>query len=164
LADWDPPPLCSFKVNFDVAIRPTFAVAGAVLRDHSGKFLAVNTLKLPPMDALMGEAHAALLASRLAVSMGCSPLIIEGDSLLTILALKDPLLFSDWIFAPVISDSLVQLHSINVWSALKISRCANLDAHLVAGWAASHLVFGSIPTFSPFISSIRLRSGNDHPL
>jgi hypothetical protein len=49
------------------------------------------------MDALMGEAHAALLASRLAVSMGCSPLIIGGDSLLTILALKDHLLFSDWI-------------------------------------------------------------------
>jgi hypothetical protein len=89
LADWDPPPLGSFKVNFDVAIRPTFAVAA------SEKFLTVNTLKLPPMDALMGEAHAALLASRLAVSMGCSPLIIEGDSLLTILALKDPLLFSD---------------------------------------------------------------------
>jgi hypothetical protein len=87
------------------------------------------------MDALMGEAHAALLAFRLAVSIGCSPLIIDGNSLLTILALKDPLLFSDWISALVISDSLVQLHSINVWNALKISRCtrAYLDAHLVVG-------------------------------
>jgi hypothetical protein len=65
--------------------------------------------------------------------MGCSPLIIEGDSLLTIMALKDPLLFSNWISAPVIFDFLVQLHSINVWSALKISRCGNLDAHIVAG-------------------------------
>jgi len=90
-----------------VVICPTFAVAAAVLQDHSGKFLAVNTLKLPPMDALMDEAHEALLASRLAVSMGYSPLIIEGDSLLTILALKDPLLFSYWISAPVIFDSLV---------------------------------------------------------
>jgi hypothetical protein len=114
LVDWDPLSLGSFKVNFDVAIRPTFAVAAAVLQDHSEKFLAVNTLKLPPIDALMGEAHAALLASKLAVSMGCSPLIIEGDSLLTILALKDHLLFSDRIFAPVIFDSFVQLHSINV--------------------------------------------------
>jgi hypothetical protein len=48
LADWDPP-LDSFKVNFDVAIRPAFAVAAAVLRDHSEKFLIVNTLKLPPI-------------------------------------------------------------------------------------------------------------------
>jgi hypothetical protein len=55
----------------------------------------------------MGEAHAALLASWLAVSMGCSPLIIERDSVFTILALKDPLLFSNWIFAHVISDTIV---------------------------------------------------------
>jgi hypothetical protein len=58
LVDWEPPPLGFFKVNFDVAIRQTFAVAAAVLQDHFEKVLAVNTLKLPPMDALMGEAHA----------------------------------------------------------------------------------------------------------
>jgi hypothetical protein len=156
LADWDPLPLGSFKVNFDVAIRPTFAVAAAILRDHSEIFLAVNTLKLPPIDALMDEAHATLLAFRLAVSMGCSPLIIEGESLLTILTLNDHLLFSDWIFTPVIFNSLVQLHSINVWRALKIFRCANLDVHLVAEWVPSHIVFKSILTVSLFISSIRL--------
>lgn len=94
LADWDPPPLGSFKVNLDVVICPTFAVAATVLQDHSGKFLAVNTLKLPPMNTLMDEARGALLSSRLAVSIGYSPLIIEENSLLTILTLKDPLLFS----------------------------------------------------------------------
>jgi hypothetical protein len=78
-----------------VAIRPTFVVAAIVLQEHSENFLTINTLKLPPMDALMGEAHAALLASRLTVSMDCSPLIIEGDSLLTILIFKDHFLFSD---------------------------------------------------------------------
>jgi hypothetical protein len=76
-------------------ICPSFAVAIVVLRDHSENFLVVNTLKLPPIDALMGEAHTALLASWLAISMGCSPLIIEGDYVLTILALNDHLLFSD---------------------------------------------------------------------
>jgi hypothetical protein len=114
LADWDPPPLDYFKANFNVAIRHTFAVDAPVFLYHSGKFLTVNTLKLPPMDALMGEAHAALLAFRMIVSMGCSSLIIEGDSLLTIMALKDPLLVSDRIFSPVISDFLVQLDSINI--------------------------------------------------
>jgi len=78
-----------------VAIRPTFVDAAIVLQEHSENFLTINTLKLPPMDALMGEAHAALLASRLTVSMDCSPLIIEGDSLLTILIFKDHFLFSD---------------------------------------------------------------------
>jgi len=56
LADWDPPLLSSFKVNFDVVIHLIFVVAVAVFQDHSEKFMAVNTLKLPPIDALMGEA------------------------------------------------------------------------------------------------------------
>jgi hypothetical protein len=61
LADWDPSPLGSFKVNFNVVIRHTFAVAAPVFLDHSEKFLTVNTLKLPPMDALMGEAQCNLI-------------------------------------------------------------------------------------------------------
>lgn len=88
-AEWMPPPFGTFKVNFDVAIRPTFVVIAATLRDHSGNFLAVNYLKLSSTDANLGEAHATLLAVRLAASFGCSPLIIEGDSMLTILAIKD---------------------------------------------------------------------------
>jgi hypothetical protein len=95
-------PLCFFKVNFDVAICHSFAVVAAVLRYLSEKFLAIKTLKLPHMNVLMGEAHAALLAFRLVVSFGCSPLIIKRDSLLTIIALKDPLFFLDWISSPII--------------------------------------------------------------
>jgi hypothetical protein len=60
-AEWMPPPFGSFKVNFDVAIRPTFAVAAGTLGDHSGNFLAVNSLMLPSMDANLGEAHTTLL-------------------------------------------------------------------------------------------------------
>jgi hypothetical protein len=48
------------------------------------------------MDANLGEAHAALLTSKFAASFGCPALILEGDSLLTIVAIKDPLLFSHW--------------------------------------------------------------------
>ena len=140
-------------MNFDVAIRPNFAVAATTLRDHEGNFLAVNSLKLPPMEVAMGESHAALLASRIIVSFGRSRLIIEGDSLLTILAVKDPL-FLDWNSDPIISDIQLNLLSIPNWKAVKISRCANIGAHLVTRWAASLLVFESIPTFSPFLSSI----------
>ncbi|GLT71131.1 hypothetical protein SLA2020_431720 [Shorea laevis] len=32
--DWIPPPQGSLKANFDVAIKPLFAVAAAILRDH----------------------------------------------------------------------------------------------------------------------------------
>jgi hypothetical protein len=96
--------LSFFKVNFNVAIRPNFTVAATTLRDHNGNFVVVNSLKLSPMNAILGEAHAALLVIRLAYVHGCSPLVIEGDSLLTILAIKVPHLFLDFISAPVISN------------------------------------------------------------
>ena len=68
----------SYKVNFDVAIQSFFVVAAATLRNHQGEFLAVNSLKLPSMEANLGEAHATLLAVRLAVSFGCHSLVNEG--------------------------------------------------------------------------------------
>lgn len=163
-AVWVPPPVGSYTVNFDVAIRPDFAVAAATLRDHEGAFIAVNSLKLPSMDAGLGEAHAALLAVRLAVSCGCSPLVIEGDSLVTVMAINNPTLVSDWSIEPLISDILLNLHSIPVWNAFKISRCAYFSAHQVARWAAANHVFGSILPCTPFISALRFRSGKDPPL
>jgi hypothetical protein len=159
-----PLPWGSCKVNFDVAIQPTFVIAAAVLRDHSGNYLAINTLKLPLMDANLGEAHAALLAARLAHSFCCSSLIIEGDSLLTILIITDPHLFENWNSAPVISDIRLQLSPCVDWKTLKFYRCANVCAHLIARWAASNLVFGCIFTFSYSLSLIRFLSGKDPPL
>jgi hypothetical protein len=41
--------------------------------------------------------------------------------------------------------------SFSSWSATKVSRSINLRAHLVAKWAASHNVYGSIPTSLPFL-------------
>lgn len=35
---WLPPPLGTFKVNFDVAVRSSFAVAAATLTNHLRKF------------------------------------------------------------------------------------------------------------------------------
>jgi hypothetical protein len=162
--EWLPPPLGSFKANFDVAIRPEFAVAAATFRYHDGNFVMVCSKKLPSLDANLGEAHAVLLAISLVVSVGCTALCLKGDSLLTIVAVNDPLLFYAWASAPLILDSLDLLLSIPVWSALKIYRSANVCAHNVAKWAASHRVFGSIPNSSPFLSSVRFRSGKDPPL
>ena len=89
---------------------------------------------------------------------------VEGDSLLTILAINQGHLFSDWPCAPVIADCRQQLSFFSSWTASKVSRCANSRAHSVAKWAASHLVFGSIPENSPFLSALRIRSGKDPPL
>jgi hypothetical protein len=158
---WTPPPVGSFKVNFNTAIRPSFAVAAAILRDHSGNIMAVNTLKLPYVDANKGEAYAALLAVRLASSFGCPSIILEGGSLLTVLAIKEPQLFLDCNTKFVISNINLLLTAFSFWKVCKAFRCANICVHLVTRWTASNLVFDNISPSSPFLSFIRFMSGKD---
>jgi hypothetical protein len=161
---WAAPVAGWFKGNFDVAVRGSFAVAAAVLSDDKGDIVAAATQRLNCIEALHGEALAALLTSRLAATFGCNLFSLEGDALLVVSAINNPSLFSSWIFANCILDINVVLASFQSWSALKVSRSANFRAHALAKWAASHHVFGSIPKGSPVLSSIRIRNGKDPPL
>jgi hypothetical protein len=153
-----------FKANFDVAVRDSFSVAAGVICDSSGSIIFAATLKLPSTDALLGEASAALLASRLASSAGLDNISLEGDSLLVSLALNSPSLFSSWNFCNLISDTRLVLDSFHSWNAVKVSRSANFRAHALAKWAASNRIFGSIPKGSPILSSLRIQSGKDPPM
>jgi hypothetical protein len=141
---WTSPLSGCFKANFDVTVRNSFSVAAAVISDTSGAIIFAATSKLLGTDALMGEAAAALLASRLALSSDLDNISIEGDSFLVILALNSPSLFSSWNFCNLISDCCLVLDSFQSWNALKVSRSANFKAHSLAKWAASTRVFGSI--------------------
>ena len=161
---WFPPQQGSVKGNFDVAVRGDFAVAAAVLSDHTGEIIYACTQKLLSTDVLSGEASAALLASRLTASLGFSFFTLEGDALLVILTVNKPHLFASWQFAFIVSDLRLELSSFQSWNASKVSRCANFRAHELAKWAATHLVFGSIPLGSPILSSIRIKNGKYPPL
>jgi hypothetical protein len=69
--------------------------------------------KLPPSEALVGEVIAFLLAIQLSLSFSCSSLLLEGDSLLSILAIKKGQLFSKWLSALMIADSRQLLNVFN---------------------------------------------------
>ena len=101
----------SVKGNFDVAIRGNLAVAAIVLSDSFGEIFAAATLKLHSSDVLLGEASAALLATRLARSYGLDVFSFEGDALLVILVVNQPTLFAFWHFNSIISDICVELSS-----------------------------------------------------
>jgi hypothetical protein len=161
---WLPPAAGWVKGNFDVAVKDSFSVAAAVISDDRGNIVGAATQKLHCTDALQGEALAALLTSRLAASLGYKLLALEGDALLVVLAINCPALFSSWTFSNCIADISLVLSSFQSWNTLKVSRSANFRAHALGKWAASHFVFGSIPTGSPIISSIRIRNGKDPPL
>ena len=47
-----PPPPGYLKANFDVAIRPNFAVAAATLSDSSGSVISACSKKLLSLDVL----------------------------------------------------------------------------------------------------------------
>jgi hypothetical protein len=161
---WFPPLLGSFKGNFDVTIRSSFSVAAATIFDSSGSLILAATQHLYSSDVLLGEATAALLAIRLAATLGRVDFTLEGDSLLVTLAINNPPTFSFWCFCNIVSDISVFLSSFQSWKTLKVSRSANFMAHALGKWAATNHVFGSIPKGSPILSSIWIQSGNDPPL
>jgi hypothetical protein len=82
-----------------------------------------------------------------------------GDALLVVLAINNPLFFFLEL-ARFLCDINLVLSSFHSWSAVKVSRCANYRARVLAKWAASHLVFGSILIGSP----IRIKNVKDHLL
>jgi hypothetical protein len=147
-----------------VAVRPNYMVAAAIISDPDGALLWAHAKKIPTMDINAGEAQAALLAVKIATRFySSSSLILEGDSLITITALNNPNYVSEWSSREIISDVIFLLSSFSSWSATKVSRSINLRAHLVVKWAASHNVYGSIPTSLPFLSAVRIKSGHDPP-
>jgi hypothetical protein len=161
---WSPPLPGNIKANFDVAVKSEFYVAVMVLSDYNGNIIQAITKRLSTTDTAIGEAQAALLAIQSVASFGVYSLILEGDAINIILTIQNPDLFKDWNFASIISDINFFLLSFHSWKASKISRSANVRAHLLARWAAFNLVFGSILNWSLIISSIRIKNGDDPSL
>lgn len=126
-AAWLPPPLGSFKINFNVVIGPLFSVASAVLSNHPGWIVIACTQRLPPTKVSFGEATAALLGIHIALLFGYLFIMLEGSSTKGISSIDC------WPSAAT--------QNFNLWIASKVSRCANSCTHMDAKWAFSHLVF-----------------------
>jgi hypothetical protein len=121
-----------------------------VINDASGHIVLAATQKLHSTNVFLGEATATQLAS----STDFRSFDLEGDALLVILAVNQPLLFTSWQFPSVVSNITVNLSSFQSLNALKVFRCANFQAHSLTNWAITYLVFGSIPLGSSILSSL----------
>jgi hypothetical protein len=160
---WQAPSPPYLKINYDTAIRDSFSTQSAICRDFSGSIIRCISLISPPCTAIYGEALAALLATRLAISMGIPSFILEGDSLLVTPALQRPDITQDWRIASIISTIHSIISPTSSWKASKVNRSANFCAHYVANWAATRNHSGCIPTFSPLSGSIFPFSGTLPP-
>jgi hypothetical protein len=83
---------------------------------------------------------AALLASRLAASLGYKLFALEGDALLVLLAITCPL-FSSWMFSNCIADISLVLSSFQSWNTLKVSRSVNFQAHALGKYGSFLILF-----------------------
>ena len=97
---------------------------------------------------------AALLASRLAASLGYKLLALKGDALLVVLAINSPSLFSSLNFFNCIADISLVLSFFRSWNILKVSHSVNFQAQALRKLAASYIVFGSNPIGYLILSSI----------
>ena len=78
---------------------PPFSAAAVVLSDHTSQIQATYIKKLPCLDAIAGEANAALLVVSFAAKFGFLSILLEWNSQLCILAINKDGLFSNW-FVP----------------------------------------------------------------
>lgn len=90
-------------MNYDTAIRTTFFAQAVICRDSTDSIIKCTSLISSPYSALYGEATAALLAARLAVSLGLSSFILEGDSLNITMTLQQSAITIDWRITSTIS-------------------------------------------------------------
>ncbi|KAB1201311.1 hypothetical protein CJ030_MR0G004314 [Morella rubra] len=110
---WLPPSGNFWKLNYDVAIRPSQTVIAVVCRKAVAEILFVRTKSLPPRTPLVGEAKAALFAAQEAHFLSHEFVVFEGDNLAVAQAINQPESPVEWSIRPVISDvlMLLELHS-----------------------------------------------------
>ncbi|KAF5454797.1 hypothetical protein F2P56_024435 [Juglans regia] len=89
--DWQAPPSNWIKLNWDSVVDKANGVIGVrvAVRDSFGYTIATKkTNKLLFPDPLLAEAFGALKAVQFGVELGLSQVIVEGDSLQVINAMR----------------------------------------------------------------------------
>ncbi|XP_041026946.1 uncharacterized protein LOC121267144 [Juglans microcarpa x Juglans regia] len=91
ITEWQAPPMHFHKLNWDVVVDKTRARVGIdiVVRNFEGKIIAIMRRNqcMFPLPSLT-EAYGALQVVSFALELGLTKVIIEGDSLQTVQALK----------------------------------------------------------------------------
>lgn len=139
------------KVNFDVSMGKNLAVGAAVLRDHSGLIDGASVQQLQVSDPLEGEVCAAQLGVAEAKRRGFNPVLVEGDSLLIINALRQFPARVDWSIHSRIGDLSHCAADFGFCGFNFVNRDANCVTHHLARWAPSQIVYGGYSAvFEPF--------------
>ena len=137
---WTPPPVESYKANWDAAInlKEKKVGIGVIIRDYQGwVFAALSKTIQISLDPTMAEAAAALLAVEFSRDSGLQQVILEGDSKNVVLALSETEANLSR-YGQIIEDAKVVLCGFRNWEVRHVYRQANMAAHGLAKEAAAH--------------------------
>jgi hypothetical protein len=142
IAVWKKPPAGTTKINWDAAFNLSNKRMGigVVARDSLGRVVAAKAKVFPYIaDPATGEALGARLAVSLGCELGFTDVILEGDSLVVIGALKkhDVCLSS---YGHLIDDAKQGLLRMQPFLINHVRREANWVAHCLAKLAISQLL------------------------
>jgi hypothetical protein len=128
---WERPPFGRFKINCDVAIdtQAHCMAFGAIIRDHRGLVCAAKCIRFDrAYEPVIGEAMAAV---ELCKEIDLHDVILEGDSLQVVQALKER--SPSWrVYGHFIDVTKNLLGSCRSWMVQHVRREANQAAHGLA--------------------------------
>ncbi|XP_075659274.1 uncharacterized protein LOC142629186 [Castanea sativa] len=131
---WTPPTFPSYKVNVDAArfMAQKAVGVGVIIRDHEGNFIAgLSQIFHAPLGTVEAEGKAFEAGIIFAKQMGIRDLVLEGDSLIVVQALKQvsnaPLTVSSLIYG-----ILAECNDFRKVCFSHVKRQGNRPAHLLA--------------------------------
>ncbi|XP_012833643.1 PREDICTED: uncharacterized protein LOC105954520 [Erythranthe guttata] len=141
---WRTPPVGVVKINFDAALhrgKNCYSVA-IVARNTDGKSIGwrVDTID-GSLLAVECEAMAALAAVKMAKDFGWTSIIVEGDCLQVIQALRNKNCDCS-SFGALMEDCLQIANSLESCSFVFIKRCGNRLAYALAKFLHNHCISG----------------------
>lgn len=137
---WVPPPFECWKINVDALINKEGLKMGVgiLISNGEGRIVAARTLQIPfVVDPLQAEALASWYGVSFGREMGGSKVILEGDSLMVMAALKKGEVCNQahGLLLEDIQSTFANFLSLEVHH---VKREANMPAHVLAKYAVSH--------------------------
>ncbi|XP_075670222.1 uncharacterized protein LOC142639988 [Castanea sativa] len=133
-SQWSPPNYPSYKINVDATSKTAQKAVGAsvIIQDHDGKFIAGLSKKFhAPLGIIEAEAKAFEAGIIFAKEVGIRDLVLEGDSLIILQALKQcsnaPSTISSLFYG-----MLVECNEFRKVSFSHVKRQGNRPAHILA--------------------------------
>jgi ribonuclease HI/exonuclease III len=139
---WQPPLVGRYKVNWDVAVDNALQRigVGVLVRDYQGLVHAalcktIHSCYVP----VVAEAIGALIAAEFSRDLGIQDIVLEGDALLVVKAIKDS--GPQWnLYGHIVEDIRAVLNNLRSWFAGHAKREANFAAHFLAKEAVKNVM------------------------